>query len=729
MDGLNFKLSGDIIGNFFSIDAHGSFIPKASNLPMEFIAEKFRRQLNSRTGFYRRLAEVYERADVQSTDNPLGNTPVIGVGYKKFGKRPLSVKRGERLNRLEGRSPNLEKQLLKREAKIEQNQIDLINLHKSLEPDLKTDQERLLWEVESDQVMTGGGFDNNKVGEVHKSALHFISDSEAPIEYEDTARSKYVVEACLRVRDALISAGLKVGSLKPVGASYVRAMQDNDGMFGYPVYASGYDELTNDIATRLLIETGVDTRPLVGTMVNDATTKVSRKFAIIDAGAYILDNKVFTFNDLVSIVTLLVRIQKHGWKKSADGKLVAKDGKTRSVYPNSFVQAIIEGMIIQPFNEALQNLKVSIMPSLQDKPTRVEMLKTQIINALNKGYDYLAADWSKWDASVKGSILATVFQLVIKPFINANYYYWIDAATVILTYKAIILDSSLCSVNSEELAEARKFGAWTEVRNYYLVGLTNGLISGAKATHTGGSLYGEVVIHHAIPLELGWEPILGAQAGDDTLMGVPLDRIDLSSVEKTYGPIVEAAEGYGLHSNASKQIWHNSNGEVVKVFLQDSYHAATDTWGIGSIFRPVSAVWFSERDKNLSIAEQLMAEISRMNQGADNPFAHQVVEWWLSQERYLGWLFKTYGVSGFERIVESIGSDLESIAKRIDVGSFSFGISRDDLKAGNLPILNVMADVTSHMSFSSEDRASFLEDLNPESAGNEDDLSPADLVD
>jgi len=728
MDGLNFKISGDILRDRFTIDKYGSFIPKPEHLPMDVAAEKFRKQLNAKTGFSRRLADIYHRADVQAANNPVGNTPVLGVGFKLFGQRPILNKRGKTLDEVEGSSQKQDEQLRRRALKIEAKQRELMDLHTSLKPDESDRAKTLIWLIEKEQMMTGGGFDNNVTGQVHKAAMHFISDSEEPIEYEDSVNSELFVRGALQVRDLLISYGLKPGSIRPVGATYVRAMQDNDGMFGYPVYASGYDEWSNDLAVRMLIDSGVDTRGLVGTQVYDNTKKLSRPFAVVDAMAYILDNKVFVPDDLFSLVTLLVRIQKHGWKE-ADGKLIAKDGKTRAVYPNSVLAAVVEGMIVQPFNEELQRLKVPIMPSLQDKPTRVEMIKLQVLQALEKGYDYLAADWSKWDASVKGSMLATMLQLVVKPFIHADYYYWIDAATLILTYKALILSDNFCQLNGDEFVLAKKAGSWKDVGHYWLAGITNGLISGAKFTHTGGSLYGEVLIHYAIPYKLGWDPIPGAQAGDDTLVGVPLDRIDLTSAVKTYEPIVDAGTSFGLHANAAKMIFVVIDGEVCKVFLQEDYHAATSVWGVGSIFRPAAAIWFSERSKNLSVAEQLMAEISRMNQGADNPYASEAVAWWLTNERYLGWLFKTYGVSGFTHLIESIGDDIESIAKRIDVGSFSFGISRDDLKAGNLPILSVMADVAAKLSFSGEDKASFLGDLNPGPKDNGDDLQIADLTD
>lgn len=718
MDGLNLRITGNILSEYFTIDKYGSFIPDPDKLQMRKVADRIRKQLNAKTGLFNRLAKIYERTDVEFTDNPLGNTPVIGAGFKLFGKRPYQPIKGKRLAG-EGIGQKVSKQLERREAKIEEVQMDLMQLHAQVEPSPSDPRSRLLWNVEYDQALSGGGFDNNRPGGVHESGMRFVIDSTTNIDYADSEISQIIVEGCAWLRDLLSKEGLSFGSLKPVGATVARAEQDKDGMFGWPVFAKGNDALTDDLAMRLLIETGVDTRELVGTTVVDATTKVTYPFRVIDAGGFILDNSVLSASDVLSIVVLLARIQKHGWTMQ-DGKLAAKDGKTRSVYPNSFIPAIIEAMVMTPFIAKLKELKVSIMPSLQDKPTRVEMIRSQIVEALSQGYDYLAADWSKFDSSVKGSILATIIQMCVKPFFHADYYPWVDLATYILTYKYLLFDTNLCNINPDTFAKAKAATPNVSVKQYTVFGLVDGLISGAKFTHTGGSFYGEVVVHYGIARLLGWKPIRGPQAGDDTLMGVPLDRIDVSSVDKTYTPIFEAAKRFGLRANISKQIWYQFDGEVVKVFLQDTYHSALDIWGVGSIFRPLSAVFTAERDKGLSIPEQMMAEIARVNQGADSPFVNQGVEWWLSKERYLGWLFKEYGVNGFRILSESIGDSIDDIAQRIDVGSFSFGVAKADLEAGTLPILPVMAHVSSQMEFSREDRASFVSAPNPNAADNSD---------
>lgn len=729
MDGKNLRFVGDILANNFHVDKYGSYIPSSDNLHMEVVQRRIARQLKADTGLRRRMAEMYWRTDVDFTHNPLGNTPVIGAGIKLFGSRPLDKLKFEgKMTVLAGKSKEKKAELDKRERRIEQFQKEILSCHENLKPADDDKRLKLLWDVEGDQAMTGGGFDNNAVGEVQKSALNFITKSNSSTEYEDSVLSKYVVEGCLWLANYLEASGLRRGSIEPVGASVVRFEQDNDGMIGYPVYAKGNSPLTSDIALRLLLEFGVDTREFVNSSVKDRSSGVEYKYRVIDAIGYVLDNSALSDTDICSVVTLLARIQKHGWKKDGNG-FIAKPGKTRSVYPNAAIPGVIEAMIMSPFNQELQKLKVSFMPSLQNKETRVSMLTNMIREASSKGYDYLAADWSKYDATVKGSILATVIQYCVKPFINAKYHSWIDAATYILTYKYLVCDTALCKINNDEFEEAKKSGKYVDVDTYTVFGLVDGLISGAKFTHVGGSMYGEVAIHYVIPKLLGYEPIIGAQAGDDTLMGIPKTMIYPADQEGTYTPIQEAASKLGLDINPGKQIWHQQDGEIVKVFLQEVYHEATDIWGIGSAFRPISAIFFSERNKGLSIGEQFMAEIARMNQGYDCPFIDDVVRFWLSKEQFLGILFKERGASeAFNTIVQSVGTSIDELVQRIEVGSFTFGIGKDQVQTGAIPILAVMERVASKETYSVS-LSTALKALNVQAGGGKETTFSSDDID
>lgn len=699
MDGLGLRFRKGF-DSYFKQDKFGSFIPNPENLHMELAMEKVQRQLSSDTGLARRMSDIYYRTDVEFTDNPLGNTHVIAAGVKLFGVRPLKKKSFEdRLRRIKG-SEKDEKQLRARERRLENFQSNVLALHKKLKDAVTTDADNLLWQVEGDQALTGGGFDNNKVGEVHKAALKFVVKSSAKIDYENSVLSQLVVEGALELRDYLKSKGLREGSLKPEGIRAVRFEQDKDGMMGFPIYAKSQAALDRDQATRLLIETGVDTRSFVGTMVTDKFTGKQYSYRIVDAIGYILDRSILGPTDLLSLVTLLARIQKHGRKLTGPGKFEAKPGKTRAVYPNAAIPGAIEAMTFSSFNDKLQELKVDIMPSLQTREIRGGMIWDNLVKAISQNYDYLAADWSQYDATVKGAILATIIQLAVKPFYNAAYFDWVDASTYILVYKYLITDEALDRINAEEFNEANSVAKNVRANRYIIYGLVDGLISGAKFTHVGGSLYGEVVIHRCIPRLCNHEPIFGAQAGDDTLLGWPKEAIFSDSVERTYTPIMEAAKQFGLELNPSKQIFHQFDGEVVKVFLQEVYQHNLNIKGIGSIFRPYDAVFFSEHDRGLSVAEQEMATISRMNQGYDNPFVHQVVEDWFKHDELIGVLFKEYGKGAFNVLIKASGIDADSLFKNIDVGSFNFGIDRDQAINGNIPILEIAADVAREMSFS-----------------------------
>lgn len=699
MDGKNLKFVGDILRDNFTEDRYGSIIPDPDVLQMGDIKSRIERQLRADTGLDRRMTEMYYRTDVEFTDNPHGNTPVLGFGHRDFGRRPLTRVRFHGREELLSGSPTARKRVFaKRQGKIRNYAQSVLDLCDSLKPDESNSKDYLLWLVERDQALTGGGFDGNAVGEVNLSALNFVIQSNTRPEYADTVLSKLVVEGSLWLKDHLQRNGMVLGSLGPDGASKVRFDQDSDGLIGFPVYSKGNAPLSKEIATRLLIETGVSVAEFVGTSVRDRNSGVSYKYRVIDALGYILDRLVLRPKDAPSIVTLLARIQKHGWKEEND-ELVAKPGKTRSVYPNAAIPGMIEAMIMSPFMREVKDKRMPFMPSLQNKQIRVEMITEMIKSAFSKDYDFLAADWSKYDATVKGAILATIMNLAVKPFFKAQYYPWVDFAIYALTYKYIVTDTNLISLHPDERQEAMNGGVYTNVGPFTIFGLTDGLISGAKFTHGGGSMYGEVVVHYVIPRYLNYEPMIGPQAGDDTLLAIPRRLIDINSVTNTYDPIAEVAHKIGLSMNASKQIWHVMDGEVVKIFLQECFHESTQIYGTGTIFRPYSALPFAEYDKGLSISEQMMAEIARMNGGADSPFASSVVVDWLQREQFLGALFKEHGVNAFDVIVQTIGQDAETIAQRIDVGSFSWGIGLDDLRSGALPILPLMAEAAANSSY------------------------------
>lgn len=698
-DGLNCKITGDTVGQYFRIDSNGMLVPDPSSLQMDAVKERFERQLHGDTGFSRRLAEIYMRADVDMSNRPLGSSPVISAGVKMFGVSPL--KRLKYLAKV-GIDGNTiaEKQVEKRERRIEQYIHEVADLHDSLDSG-NDPAKKLLLEVEHDQLLTGGGDDNTHIGDVTDSALNFINRGNKKWSIVDTAYSNIIVNEAKALKEHLKEFGFREGEFIPFGAHVVRFLQDTDGMIGYPVFVKANSPLSLDVATRLLIESGVDTRQFVKTDVTDTLRGgVNKTYRVVDAISYILDHLVVSPADVPSIVSTLVRIQRHGYKMEKDGTLVAKDGKCRSIYPNAAIPAFIEAMTFTPFLQALKERKVDIMPSLQDRPTRQQMLKDMLTGVWQKlDYVGLAADWSKYDATVKGCILATVIYYAVRPFFNARWQSWVDAAMYILVYKYLIVSTPLAQINNDMLSEARKAPV-VDVDDWSIFGSVNGLISGAKFTHGGGSLYGEVVIHRAIPRILGFEPVWGPQAGDDTDMGVPRSRVDVTNVTKTYQPIADAAAIYDLDMNVAKQIWYSYGGDVVQVFLQDIYQPNLNLFGVGSAFRYIASAPFAERDNGLSVAEQELAILSKLNNGWDNPYIRDVARFWLEKDQFMAALYKQYGSNAMNIIIQGVGESPDVIRQRLGLGDYEWGFSADAFDAGKLPINDIMAEVAANMSVS-----------------------------
>jgi len=700
MDGLNFRAPSGLLDKYFIIDKYGLYSPSPELLQMDAAAQRVSRALSSRTDVEENLRKRYYLTDVETTNNPYGNTNVIGFGFKEFGPQPTKGQKFRgRLDVISNPTSKVKEQMERRERKIEQYAKDVLAHHKKQEPSDKESVEYALWEIEHDQALTGGGFDGNNIGDVTHTAIKGMIKSVAIPDISNSTVSEAFVSSCLEIRDYL-SQYIPLGSLKPDGISKVRFEQDNDGMLGYPVLKKGGAPLTADIATSLLIDQGVDTRQFVGTMVHDSNSKKDYPYRVQDAMGYILDHKTATSaTDLISIIIFLARIQKHGWKME-DGQLIPKPGKARAVFPNSAFQACVEAMPINAFIRALKEAKVPCFPSIQDKPTRVNMIWQWMLKHSANGYGFLAADWSQYDATVPGWGLATVIQYCVKPFFNSKYHDWLDAVAFILCYKYYLVNDDLARIHGEDYTECNTKVPNVQVKEWRIYGLTNYLISGAKFTHIGGSLYGIAAIHLTIPKLLGYKGVIGPQAGDDTLMGIPSQAIDLSSKERTYEPLAKAAKQIGLDINPTKQIFYQYKGELIGIFLQDSYCLTGEIKGIGTDYRPLASLPFSERSHAGSpVSDQGCVEIMRMNQGADNPLADSAVEFWLDREQPLLTLVKERGASEtFKTLIKLSGGDIDEIAKRVGVGSFTFGVDREDLRSGNVPILSVMDRVASKMS-------------------------------
>lgn len=697
--GLNLKIIGDVIGEMFTIDKYGSLIANWDKLQVGRTAEGMRAQLSMDKTLAGTLARKTYATDVEFAYRPYGSTPVIASGIKLFGPSPLKGLKYK--GKLEASKNEANNEFLKRcsvrEKRINNWVKDKIKLTEELTT--HNEAENLLKEVEKDQVMTGGGYDGTEMFSITKSLLDFLMKSAHSVDLKDTWRSEMLMSEILQLREELWKElGYPMGKLRVTSLQIVRYLQDSDGMMGWPVYAKARIPLSKTTAIRISNNTGVSVLHLVDNEVRDPNTGEVHPAYVVDGVCYALDHMTVRATDLPAIIHTLARIQRHGYKWK-DGDLVEKPGKARSVSPNAASSGAEEAMSFTSFLELCKDKQVHWLPSLQDHPTQIKLIRSWYENELiPKKYRALAADWSGYDKTIDGSILATAIYYIIRPLYHKDDQKWIDLAIVSLVYKYFIVSKTAAQANPDMYQEVLKLLPHADIDDeFIIVGTINGLGSGAKLTHVGGSLYGELIIHHCLPRQLGWEPVSGPQAGDDTSLGVPLSHINLESVEDTYQPISDAAKEWNLELNVGKQMWVVSSGEPVNIFLQYSYHNNLNIWGIGTAARYSVAVPFAERDNGLSISEQYMAVISKLNNGWSSPFIKEYIRSWLLEDDFACALFKEYGVSAFDILSKSIGDDLQEITQRLDL-MYNWGISTEDLLAGRIPVLPIIAEVASGLS-------------------------------
>lgn len=706
MDSRDMRINGKSFQQCFNVDQYGLIYPKADILPLSYLKEKVSKVNNAagRTGL-KRVRAITANTDVAFTSNPLGNTPVIGAGYKLFGDRPLKkVSRDELLYYArEGFPANIQSELDERQARLDGFNLHVYEMATNLVVADDDERTQMLKLIEIDQSLTGGGFDNNRAGDITKSAMDFVTTAHGLPEIQGTVFSELLMLAFDRQKKRLMAQGLRPHSLSPVKYSKVRHSQDNDGMIGWPVLASAYDELEESIAHRLYVYTGVRCNQLVGTTVTDTETGNVSKARVLDCIEYVMSQYTYVAHDLPLLILVLARIQKHGFKWSDEEGLISKDGKARSVYPDNPISGSMEAMVFQAFNEKIQELQIDFMPSLQNKETRVKMIKEWVSTLPGRDMDALPADWSGYDKTLLASAIASYIINVVGYFFKEEYESWMWAVAYSYVYKLILMETEQMDLNPEEAAEVRKFEHF-DLQGFEIYPCLNGLVSGKKGTHVLGSGVGLAEVHYVVPWILGYEPDDkdGSQAGDDTLLAIPKSFIH-DSVIDTYKPISEAAAQLGLVLNESKQMFHRSkDGEMLKVFLQESYHAGLDIWGVGTIFRPYAAEFTAEYDKKLAEADQYMAEIARLNQGHDSPFVEGVVSDWFEHEQVLGLLFQEFNEDAWDILIEASGGR-EDLLSRLDVGSFTFSVDTSSLEDLSLPIIETLAQVAAEKEFTSVD--------------------------
>jgi len=699
--GKSLRIVGDPISEFFTISKRGLLIPKPDALQVETVGKKMADTVQKNKKLGLQVVRKVFSVDVEFSYRPAGSTPVVAGGVKLFGPSPLHrLKFKGLIESTVTKDNGFLKKCEKRDKKIlawMQKKIDLVN---ALPED--NEQLKLLKEIEKYQVKTGGGYDNTEMFGTTKSLLGFLHKSHQDIELDDTLES-IIMEEILNFREEFWQQlGVAKGSLRITSYQLVRYLQDSDGMIGWPIYAKARIELTRETALRILMETGVSVEALVGATVTDENDGTRHLAYNVDAVAYALDHMSVRAIDLPAIITTLARIQRHGVKEE-NGVLVNKDGKDRSVSPNAAFSGAQEAMTFTAFLEACKKAKIPWLPSLQDFDTQVALMKDWYNNVLipNK-CKALAADWSGYDKTVKGFLLASVLYYIVRPLYHKDDQIWVDLAIVSLVFKYhIVSDVAATAADSETWNEIKKtMPCYEYAPGMWIVGTYNGLGSGAKMTHVGGSLYGEVAIHRVIPRLLHWRyHKYGPQAGDDTSLATPEENIDPTSMDKTYQPISEAAAILGLELNPAKQFWYvDKSGEPVNVFLQKDYHFALDIWGIGTGGRYAGAWCFSERDKGLTISEQYLGVVSKWNNGWNCPFIKVYIEDWLTEDDLACAIFHEYGKDSLKFLTSQLGDvTLQDISSRLDL-TYNWGMSAKDLQEGNIPVIPIIAEVASRMS-------------------------------
>lgn len=725
-DGKSLRILGDWIGNYFHFDKYGSLIPSKDSLRTESAAAKVAELFSLDHDLERDLTRRIFSTDVEFAWRPAGSTPVIAGGIHQFGPSPLrKLNFKGKMKALESSSRSDDEFLKRckaRERRIEKFVVDARNTLEELQP--SNEVEEAIKKVELDQVLTGGGYDNTKAFQITESLLDFLSKCADDIPFEDSQESEILMRNIVKFKEELYrDLGVQEGSLRITSFMLVRMMQESDGMLGFPVMKKSSAILDKTTAKRISMWLGVDCRwmaqdnevvrkkylkllnkkTVTADELKDAIDKngnVDKIYFVVDAMCYCLDRMVVNPESAIifALIWTLARIQRHGYKEK-DGELELKKGKARSVSPNAAFSGAEEAMVGDPFIKLMKEKKVPWMPSLQDRETADSLIWNWYESVLvPKGMRALPADWSGYDKTVKGAPFATILYYVVRPLFHFDDQKWVDLAIVSLIYKYFFINLDAASASPELWKEVQeKYKIYKVSDDFAIVGTYNGLGSGAKLTHVGGSLYGELIIHHCIPDILGYEGVSGPQAGDDTSLGVPEDMIDLTSAEKTYQPISDAAARYGLELNAGKQMWVVGGNEVVNIFLQYNYNYNLKMKGIGTAVRYYVAYPFAEREKFLSIGEQYMAIISKFNNGVTNPWIEVWITKWFEQDNYICAIFKEYGVKAFnDVIVASIGTSIDEVSKRLEI-TYNWGLTQEQLAQGDIPVLPILADVASRM--------------------------------
>lgn len=687
--GLGCSIVGASYRKAFTKGVQGQTLVNESALDLDLCERTFRRAVSAHGGDVWRRVHASQKRIGTNSDRPLGSTPVRGNGLALYGPprtRPQS-----------GWSITDRNIFDKRNTLINAKQTSYYEVWRKLLSEAGDESDRAILDWEMQQTLTGGGYDNGEIYATYQTAIKF-ADNQKNLPELDPQQWEFIVASCHDLREHFVNCGMRLGSLSPAPYGHVRAEQDKDGVIGFPIYEKGNLEFSPKIARAIKSVAEMDLSRYIGTIVEDPDTGYVGKFRNQDAIAVMLDGLTVGMHNCAPLVTIFARTQRHGYK-TQDGVLVPKDGKNRAVFVPDAIHGGIGAMVGKAFQQAIQASDVKDFPGLMKPQDRHDAIFQMVKQAAENGFVVLSTDESQYDSTLLNSVMATIVDLVIRPFFKPEWSAWIDATIASLTYKVLVFpDAALYYLEGgkSELSKSRP------IRGSILVPcLRGGLISGHQLTATMGSMYGRVTCQKTLAYEMNYTvPSTmqdGFMVGDDNITPVPRAMVDLSSAEGTYGKISEIYGKYGIQVNTSKQIHVVSGDEPLCIFLQTAYHAGLNIKGEGSAARPLASVSFSEYNDRYPMTLQLLGQISVMNNAATSRYSKEAVRMWLDDDPLLTYLFQIHGSEAWRVLIDHAGG-VDALLSLPETGAFAFAVDRETIIRGESPpIVAIISDVARTM--------------------------------
>lgn len=633
-------------------------------LDMNMISDRFAYGLSSHGGnLYGRVKATDERVS-KNARRPEGSTPVRGSGMRMFGP-PVGL--GSEEGTL---SREDEAKLSARRDAIRASQHD--NYEAMREHMYASDDQRLkcIADCEMHQLITGGGYDNTSPTDYYTTIWKFVHRAgQLPPLDEDVRQA--IVEACRQFRDALVGWGLRLNSLKPTPFVKVRVDQSQlskDGTMGWPVLKKSMQPFTENEARAIRSQYDIDLGSMVGAEINDGYGYVGPA-RCCDAIAEVIRTYNYTPNNMIPLFVLFQRIQRHGWKDL--DSVEPKPGKARAIYvPDVVWGGGVGAMVGDAWQRALEDAKVPCFPSLMNPDDQRSTVSKMVEVAAANGFAVLSADESGYDQSLRSDVMATIMENCVKPFFEESYHDVVDLATLSLVYKVLMTDEAAFSrVPKEDPGEVLDRMVVRD-KHCLIPVIHGGLVSGHKLTMAMGSMYGHVVLQRAAHILNSITPpdglLPGVMAGDDNCVVWPIEALDMSSEAAAYQPLSVLYASMGIEVNPNKQLWVVYEGEPVTQFLQKIYHSKLEIRGVGSACRCLQQVPYSEYSPTkLNAAEQALAQISVMENGADNPFIEEAIRLWLRTDPRLLNLFQTYGLAAWEVLINQANMDDTDVSRAV----------------------------------------------------------------